>query len=860
MGCGASSGPAPVAPVAPAPPAEADLGISPARIEAASQGDEIAQDDFFRQLFRFSENGDEQKLCDLLNAWPASVKQRGAWETSVNAARFQQTRVLQNMLDLGVDPPIGEDDEEVNPLIKALQRGYWDVVGVLVPKALQHDFSTKLLEESMLDFVVAGDYNTLRRFMKSFQIPGSGKLLCAALLLSPDNLGPIADEMVSMIVEHMDDFNKPSSFTPDAKKVKVGWESFSPIHAACRAKKTFNRKLIQSLIDKEVVLSEWGTEMFAETNWGGKRHSKTFAKRLPLHYAAENHHSSFKIIELLAKAYPEAMFKHVDDKPGRKLPCQCIRPSDEAKQQLEELMYEYVCARFDSVNKSEKGECIQLIRMALVFEQARTLKEHKLSRGKLSFVVEELMPTVLEASQDVDFTAELQRFVEAHPRVDLGRTSAAKVAVESIHNISEVLKSDFWQLLTLAECGGIDVAQLKELVNHELEARLKWVVSRISREGEGEGEGETAGLGTEGTTDSPSRSDAVRYGIFILSGLIAQIIAAQPKKVPKKDDEEDYEGHDFEGFEEDEDAGAESAVAEVLCSVGATLQSSETLDVIVGAYCQELQLPKDWNLLGVLRQGLDGCAVNGIFFSGGDLVMKKYVPVRSATFEWIRGLFENTFLHRYTRDRRGGKVPDALTVEEVDQVFNCGSWLEYEIRRQKVYQELQEKGPAWTGEFRTDVCTKGERAEWFQSDQYPGGINEHWLYHGTSGAGESGITEGDFRLNLAGSNAGTLYGNGAYLAEAVSKSDEYTTPHGAKNLRTILLCLSCLGRVNYNDEKRPDGDELANSCKGGGFQSILGDREKIRGTYREIIVFDDNLIYPGYICRYKRVEKEKEES
>ena len=130
------------------------------------------------------------------------------------------------------------------------------------------------------------------------------------------------------------------------------------------------------------------------------------------------------------------------------------------------------------------------------------------------------------------------------------------------------------------------MAQLKELVNHELEARLKWVVSRISREGEGEGEGETAGLGTEGTTDSPSRSDAVRYGIFILSGLIAQIIAAQPKKVPKKDDEEDYEGHDFEGFEEDEDAGAESAVAEVLCSVGATLQSSETLDVIVGAYCQ----------------------------------------------------------------------------------------------------------------------------------------------------------------------------------------------------------------------------------------------------------------------------------
>lgn len=71
----------------------------------------------------------------------------------------------------------------------------------------------------------------------------------------------------------------------------------------------------------------------------------------------------------------------------------------------------------------------------------------------------------------------------------------------------------------------------------------------------------------------------------------------------------------------------------------------------------------------------------------------------------------------------------------------------------------------------------------------------------------------------------------------------------------ILLCLSCLGRVNYNDERRPDGDALAASCKGdsGTFHSILGDREKIRGTYREIVVFDEDLIYPGYICRYTRV-------
>lgn len=71
---------------------------------------------------------------------------------------------------------------------------------------------------------------------------------------------------------------------------------------------------------------------------------------------------------------------------------------------------------------------------------------------------------------------------------------------------------------------------------------------------------------------------------------------------------------------------------------------------------------------------------------------------------------------------------------------------------------MAEEGAAWTGELRTDSCTKGEAADWFRTDEYPGGVNEHWLYHGTSLEGEAGITEGDFRLNLAGSNAGTLYG------------------------------------------------------------------------------------------------------
>ena len=136
--------------------------------------------------------------------------------------------------------------------------------------------------------------------------------------------------------------------------------------------------------------------------------------------------------------------------------------------------------------------------------------------------------------------------------------------------------------------------------------------------------------------------------------------------------------------------------------------SSEYLEAVVTAYAEELHLPKAWNLLGVLQEGLMGKGIKQIVFSGGDIVIKREIPKGSPTFDWVQGLFENTFLKRYTRDRRGGKVPEALQLEEVEQVFNCGSWGEYASRRRQVHQELTKKGIAWKGDLRTDSCTKGE--------------------------------------------------------------------------------------------------------------------------------------------------------
>merc|ERR1711979_135238 len=69
----------------------------------------------------------------------------------------------------------------------------------------------------------------------------------------------------------------------------------------------------------------------------------------------------------------------------------------------------------------------------------------------------------------------------------------------------------------------------------------------------------------------------------------------------------------------------------------------------------------------------------------------------------------------------------------------------------------------------------------------------------------------------------------------------------------ILLCRSTLGKVKYTDELRPDPDDLQGSCLSGEFDSVLGDRLKRNGTFREIVVYHDDSVYPEYIVKYERI-------
>merc|ERR1719326_2856562 len=52
-------------------------------------------------------------------------------------------------------------------------------------------------------------------------------------------------------------------------------------------------------------------------------------------------------------------------------------------------------------------------------------------------------------------------------------------------------------------------------------------------------------------------------------------------------------------------------------------------------------------------------------------------------------------------------------------------------------------------------------------------INEVYLWHGTSVRAALSIAQHAFRIDLAGSSTGTMYGRGAYCAESSTKADEY---------------------------------------------------------------------------------------
>jgi len=135
-----------------------------------------------------------------------------------------------------------------------------------------------------------------------------------------------------------------------------------------------------------------------------------------------------------------------------------------------------------------------------------------------------------------------------------------------------------------------------------------------------------------------------------------------------------------------------------------------------------------------------------------------------------------------------------------------------------------------------------------------GGANEFLLFHGTKPDAADLIARNHFDMSFACKTG--LFGAGLYFAESCSKSDEYVKPDAGMQY-PLIVARCTLGRINYcpnmDPIKDPGRDKLESSCLRGEYHSVLGDRKKAKGTYREFILYDHYQVYPHFIVWYTRL-------
>lgn len=278
-------------------------------------------------------------------------------------------------------------------------------------------------------------------------------------------------------------------------------------------------------------------------------------------------------------------------------------------------------------------------------------------------------------------------------------------------------------------------------------------------------------------------------------------------------------------------------------------QFTKALDFLKGEMC----LPPGWDIEALL----------------GNEKMFKQEPVTGAKqLELFQQLMDSTHQKRWTRDRAirgdGAAIASKFQVTRVIEVQNGDSWENYDRRRQGIISEITSGGhqayapvsnkqwAEWSGPVMTGNIGKQIAAE-CELSPLEDRCNEFLFLHGTKPEVADLIAENHFDISFASKDG--MFGAGLYFAEASSKSDEYVKGDSSDEFPLILVRVT-LGRPNYVDTKRPFEDPgrraLERSCMSGSYHSVIGDRIKVVGTYREFVVYDHYQCYPHFIVWYKR--------
>eukprot|EP00931_Biecheleriopsis_adriatica_P079991 TRINITY_DN5334_c0_g1_i2.p1 TRINITY_DN5334_c0_g1~~TRINITY_DN5334_c0_g1_i2.p1 ORF type:complete len:575 (-),score=132.82 TRINITY_DN5334_c0_g1_i2:112-1836(-) len=209
----------------------------------------------------------------------------------------------------------------------------------------------------------------------------------------------------------------------------------------------------------------------------------------------------------------------------------------------------------------------------------------------------------------------------------------------------------------------------------------------------------------------------------------------------------------------------------------------------------------------------------------------------------FQDLVSATWRVKYTRDRKksdtGGRLPTGARVTNVLRVENhdkFNSYLQYrsvlEGRRGRL-----EHFPVRTDSL-LEQCLDAN-------------LNEMYLFHGTNPVAADSIARSGFKLDLAGSAVGTMFGKGIYLAEHCSKSDEYAKEGEGvfTGQCALLVCRAVAGQVYVT----PDKGDHSGKVMSGEFDCVCGDRLAAVGTFREMVFFNADAVYVEFIILYSRL-------
>jgi len=226
-------------------------------------------------------------------------------------------------------------------------------------------------------------------------------------------------------------------------------------------------------------------------------------------------------------------------------------------------------------------------------------------------------------------------------------------------------------------------------------------------------------------------------------------------------------------------------------------------------------------------------------------------PATPAEKAMIQKALDGTYKKKTTRDGKERVLADRFVVVSALRSEHPALWDKYANRRREVLNKTRERRHNDFQEPKTsEFCP--ELKERCTSKSVGNPTNEAYLFHGSNPTSAISILGTSFKIDLAGASVGTMFGPGVYLAESSTKSDEYArdenTGGAYDGLFAVLLCRTVMGS-SYVIEKPGN---YADKCTSGDFDTVIGDREKAVGTFREVIVFDEGSIYPEYVAFYRR--------